>query len=152
MLGIDPLVNYNFFVEIDGITIGQFRECEGLSINVKVIEHRAMTLGGKTKLRKLPGQISYDDIVLKRGKINDDSFWKWIGQVQSGDIDGARKTGHIVIYDFAGGKGSAFEFKFGWPTEVEIGKLQAFGNEVLVETCKITHEGLTHTPATNPGS
>ena len=144
MLGLDPLVNYHFAVMIDGMVIGQFRECEGLSINVKVIEHRSMAPDGKVVYRKLPGQISYDDIVLKRGKIQDGVFWDWIAQVQKGDIDGARKSGTIIVYDFGGLKGTAFTFKFGWPMEVEVAKLQAFGNEVLVESVKITHEGLEH--------
>src|SRR5690349_21303 len=99
-LGLDPLVSYNFFVMIDGITVAQFKECDGLSIQVKVIEHRAQQLKGQPLMKKLPGSIVYEDIVLKRGKVSDQAFWTWIKQVQDGGIDAARKTGTIVLYDF----------------------------------------------------
>ena len=39
-IGIDPIASYAFHVEIDSITIAQFKEVDGLSISVGVIEHR----------------------------------------------------------------------------------------------------------------
>ena len=49
-LGLDPLVNFKFWVVIDGITVAQFRECDGLSISVKVIEHRSPGVSGAAPL------------------------------------------------------------------------------------------------------
>ena len=146
-IGFDPLVNFKFWVVIDGITVAQFRECDGLSISVKVIEHRSPAVAGlgPPVLRKLPGQVSFEDIVLKRGKINDHAFWKWMLTVQKGKVDEARKTGSIVLYDFAAAQATEFTFKEGWPSMVEVDKLQAHGNDVLLETVRITHEGLAVT-------
>jgi phage tail-like protein len=142
-LGLDPIASYNFFVSIDGITVAQFKECDGLSIQVKVIEHRSQQLKGLPILRKLPGSVVYEDIVLKRGKVNDDMFWRWILTVQNGDVDAARKTGTIMLFDYTRAIATQFQFRDGWPSMVEVGKLQSGSDTVLLETVKITHEELT---------
>ena len=36
----EPLVNFNFLVEIDGITRAAFHEASGLDSTIDVIEHR----------------------------------------------------------------------------------------------------------------
>jgi phage tail-like protein len=141
-LGLDPLVSYNFFVVIDGIAVAQFKECDGLSIQVKVIEHRSQQLQGQPLMKKLPGSVVFEDITLRRGKVNDQSFWNWIYTVQMGHVDQARKTGSIVLYDFMKASATEFTFRDGWPSMVEVGKLQSGSDTVLLETVKITHEEL----------
>lgn len=42
---VDPYVNYNFLVEIDGITRAAFQDCTGFDSTIDVIEHRE---GGRT--------------------------------------------------------------------------------------------------------
>jgi phage tail-like protein len=37
---VDPYKNYNFRIEIDGITVAGFSECTGLSSEVEIIEYR----------------------------------------------------------------------------------------------------------------
>ena len=64
-IGLDPIASYSFFINVDGLTIAQFKECDGLSIQVKVIEHRATQLKGQPLMRKLPGSVVFEDIVLK---------------------------------------------------------------------------------------
>ncbi len=123
-------------------TIAQFKEVEGLSISVGVIEHKANKLLGQPIMKKLPGSVKFDDIVLRRGKIADPAFWTWIKLVQDGKIDEARKNGSVVLYDYARGEVSRFNFEAGWPSKVEVGKLQAGSDTVLLETVTITHENL----------
>ena len=143
MAGItDPLTNYSFAVEIDSLTIAQFKEVNGLGITVGVIENRANKAGGLPVLQKLPGSVKYEDIHLSRGKVNDKSFWDWIKKVQDGKIDEARKNGSIILYDLAHGEVSRFHFFQGWPSKVEIGKLAAGGDQVLLESVVITIEKL----------
>jgi phage tail-like protein len=93
-------------------------------------------------MKKLPGTVRFEDIILSRGKVSDAAFWTWIKQVQDGAIDAARKDGSIVLFDYAHGEVSRFNFKQGWPCKVEIGKLQAATDTVLLETVTITHEQL----------
>jgi phage tail-like protein len=65
----DPYTNFNFLVEIDGITRAAFHECSGFDSTIDVIEHREG--GENTTLRKCAGMTKYSNIVLKRG-ITDD--------------------------------------------------------------------------------
>ena len=141
-IGIDPIATYAFHVNVSGVTIAQFKEADGLSISIGVIEHRANKLTSLPVMKKLPGTVRFEDIVLARGKVNDAAFWTWIKQVQDGQIDQARKDGSIVLFDYAHGEVSRFNFKQGWPCRVQIGKLQAGADSVLLETITITHEQL----------
>lgn len=141
-LTADPIATYAFHVEIDSVTIAQFKEVDGLSISIGVIEHRANALKGQPVMRKLPGAVKFEDIVLSRGKVNDAAFWTWIKTVQDGKIDEARKSGSIVLFDYGHLEVSRFNFRAGWPSKVEVGKLQAGIDSVLLETVTITHEHL----------
>ncbi|MGZ8694105.1 MAG: phage tail protein [Gaiellaceae bacterium] len=141
-IGEDALAGYSFSVEIDGVMVAQFKEVSGLSAEIQTIEHRENTLKGLPVLKKLPGAQKWGDLSLKRGRTDSTALWDWIKQVQSGDIDGARKNGSVVLYDYKHGEVSRFNFQNGWPSKVSLGSLQAGGNDVLVEECTITHEGV----------
>ena len=60
----DPYRNYNFRVELDGLIVGSFAECSGLSATTETIEYRE---GGDYTVHKLPGKTTYGDITLKWG-------------------------------------------------------------------------------------
>ena len=141
-IGTDPIVTYAFSVEVDGMTIAQFQEASGISIEISVIEHKENKLGGLPVMKKLPGHVKYADIVLKRGKVSDKDFWEWIKKVQNGDIDGARKNGSIVIRDYTHGEQQRFNFENGWPSKVEVSGGNAKSDEVMIESVTITHEAL----------
>ena len=138
----DPIATYAYHVEIDSITVAQFKQVSGLSISVGVIEHRANKLMGQPIMKKLPGAVKFDDIVLSRGKVADQAFWSWIKLVQDGKISEARKSGSIVLFDYAHGEINRFNFEQGWPSKIEVGKLEAGADSVLLETVTITHENL----------
>ena len=138
----DPIATYAYHVEIDSITVAQFKQVTGLSISVGVIEHRANKLLGQPIMKKLPGAVKFDDIVLSRGKVADQAFWSWIKLVQDGKISEARKSGSIVLFDYAHGEINRFNFEQGWPSKIEVGKLEAGSDSVLLETVTITHENL----------
>src|SRR5215475_6909964 len=139
-IGEDALAGYSFSVEIDGVSIAQFKEVSGLSAEIQTIEHRENKQGGLPVLKKLPGARKFGDITLKRGKTNSKTVWDWLKKVQDGDIDGARKNGSIVLYDYKHGEVSRFHFMNAWPSKVSLGSMQAQGNDILLEECVITHE------------
>jgi phage tail-like protein len=139
---LDPLATYSFGVEIDGITIAQFKEVSGLGISIGVIENRGNQPGALPVLQKMPGSVKYDDIHLSRGKVSDPAFWDWIKTVQEGKIDQARKDGAVILYDYSRGEVTRFNFFGGWPSRVEIGKLSAGADSVLLESVVIAIERL----------
>jgi phage tail-like protein len=141
-IGEDAIGNYAFQIEIDGVTIAQFREVSGLSTEIQPIEHKENKVGGLPVIKKLPGVMKWGDLVLKRGKTDDAAFWKWIQEVQDGKIDSARRNGSVVLFDYEHGEKVRFNFTNAWPSKVSIGSLQAGGSEVAIEECTIVHEGL----------
>jgi len=139
---VDPLASYSFGVEITGVTIAQFKEVSGLGVSIGVIENRSNQVGGQPILQKMPGSVKYDDIHLSRGKVADPAFWEWIKTVQDGKIDQARKDGSIILFDVMHGEVTRFNFFNGWPSRVDIGKLSAGADSVLLESVTITIERL----------
>jgi phage tail-like protein len=130
----DPIASYNFFLEIQGETYAQFKEVSGVGITIGVIEHRANTALAKPVVQKFPGAVKYEDIHLSRGKVSDPAFWKWIKQIQDGQFDSAKRDGSIILYDFPHAELTRFHFFGAWPYKVEIGKLQAGADSVLIES------------------
>jgi len=141
-IGEDAIGNYAFQIEVDKMTIAQFKEVSGLTAEIQVIEHRENKPKGIPIVKKLPGARKWGDLVLKRGKTDSADFWKWIKEVQDGKIDSARRNASIVLYDFELGEKARFNITNAWPSKVNIGNLQAGGSEVVIEECTIVHEGL----------
>lgn len=135
---VDPYVNYNFLVEIDGITRAAFQDCTGFDSTIDVIEHREG--GENTTLRKLPGMTKYSNIVLKRGITDDQELYKWHREAIKGNLD--RRNGSIVLLDRAGQEVSRWNFVRAWPSKWDGPDLNAEGNDVAVETLELAHEGV----------
>ena len=138
----DALGAYNFQIEVDGITLAQFKEVSGLSIEIKVIEHEEVTPGGVPIIKKIPGPKKWGDITLKRGKTEDKGWWEWINTIHQGNITGGHRNGSIVLYDYALGEKARWNFINAWPSKVSVSGLKAGGSEVVVEECTLVHEGL----------
>lgn len=141
-IGEDALGNYAFQVEVDGVTIAQFKEASGLSQEISVIEHQENKPGAIPVTKKLPGIAKWGDITLKRGQTNDAGWWKWMKEVSEGKIDSARRNASIVLYDYERGEQLRFNVFNAWPSKLTVGGLQAGGTEVVVEEVTLVHEGL----------
>jgi phage tail-like protein len=142
-IGEDALANYAWQIEVDGITLAQFKEVSGLSIEVSVIEHQENKPKGIPVMKKLPAAQKFSDITLKRGMTTDKGWWAWVKEVQEGKIDKARRGAAIVLYDYERGEKMRFNITNAWPSKISIGSLQAGGSEVTVEEVTLVHEGLT---------
>jgi phage tail-like protein len=134
----DPYSAFNFIVEIDGVIVGGFAECGGLTTETDVIEYREGT-EDITK-RKLPGQAKYTNITLKRGYTQSHELWEWRLQVINGRTQ--RRSGTIQLLDEARQPALKWNFREGWPSKWEGPALNAKNNEVAIESMDITHEGL----------
>jgi phage tail-like protein len=142
-IGDDSLAGYHFSIEIDSVTIAQFREVSGLNAEISTIEQRQNNAKGLPLMKKLPGAQKFGDITLKRGRTDSNDLWTWLKSVQDGKIDDARKSGSIVLYDYSGEEKSRFNFLNAWPSKVSLASMQAGGNDILLEECTITHEGIS---------
>jgi phage tail-like protein len=136
----DPYKNFNFVVEIDGISIAAFCEVSGLVSETEVIEYRNGSDKTST-VRKLPGLTRYANIVLKRGVTQDNQLWLWRKAIEQGTPD--RRSGVIVLLDDERNPVRRWRFSEGWITKFDGPDLNAKGNDVAIETIEIAHEGLT---------
>jgi len=135
----DPFRNFNFLVEIDGITQASFIECSGLEATTEVIETREG--GSNTTVYKLPGKTAYSDITLKWGVTASREMWLWRQGVIEGNL--SRRNGSIVLYDLANRNEVArWNFVNAWPSKWDGPALNAKGNDIAVESLVIAHEGI----------
>ena len=135
---IDPYMNFNFWVEIDGITQAGFQEFSGLDSTTDPVEYREG--GENTTVRKLPGKTTYSDITLKWGITDSDELWKWRKSVVNGRIE--RKNGSIILMDREGNEKIRWNFINAWPSKWEGPSFDAKANDIAIETLTIAHEGI----------
>lgn len=137
---VDPYLNFNFLVELDGIAQASFTECSGLGATTEVIETRQG--GDNTTVYKLPGKTTYSDLTLKWGLTSSEELWYWRAQVIAGTV--VRKTGSVVVYDLTNQVEVArWTFVNAWPSKWEGPAFNAKGTDIAIETLVIAHEGIT---------
>ena len=134
----DPYGNFNFLVEIDGITRAAFQECSGFDATIDVTEQREG--GDNQTVRKLPGLTNYSNIQLKWGMTDDDELYDWHRKAVLGDIE--RKNGSIVLLNRKGEEVKRWNFVRAWPTKWDGPDFNATSSEVAIESLEIVHEGL----------
>jgi phage tail-like protein len=139
---MDPISAHQFALEIQGITEATFREASGFGSEHQIIEQKEQSAKGNTVIRKIPGTLKWQNITLKRGMTSNSEMWKWRQQVIDGGIEKARLDGSIVGYDEDGNEKIRYNFRRGWPSKWESTAMNAGGNEPVIETIEITHEGL----------
>jgi phage tail-like protein len=137
-LRIDPFKSYNFLVEVEGIVVGGFMSVDGLASRTEV---RTVREGGVNDTEyKLPGQITYSDLVLKAGITALDPMWLWYKATLDGAVK--RKNGSIYILDDQGIPCVWWDFFNAWPTEWQGPSLDASQNLVACQSFTLAHEGI----------
>jgi len=134
----DPLPNFNFLIEIDGITQGGFTDCSGLGATTEPVE---INEGGfNSASRKFVGRTKQNNLTLKWGLTLSHELYDWYRDTVNGKIQ--RKDGSIVVLDLEGKERARWNFFRAWPTKWTGPDLTAKGNDVGVETLELAHEGL----------
>ena len=136
---VDPYGNFNFLVEIDGITRAAFHEVSGFDSTIDVIEHREG--GENTTVRKLPGMTKHSNIVLKWGLADDSDLYNWHRDAVNGKVQ--RRNGSIVLLDRQGQERMRWNFVNAWPSKWDGPDFNAEGNDIAIETLELAHEGVT---------
>jgi len=139
----DPLRNFRYRLEIDGIVQAGFSEVAIGDSTVKPIEYRD---GNEiTTVRKLKGLTKYANLTMKWGLTDSKELADWHHQVIE-DIDmvdgKVRRTVVIHIQNEAGQDKSSYEIVNAWPTKYDPSDLNGKGNEVAIETLELVNEGM----------
>jgi phage tail-like protein len=135
---VDPYRNFNFLVEIGGITQAGFSDCTGFGSSTDPIEYREG--GENTTVRKLPGMTKHTNITLKWGLTDSKELYDWYREIVSGKVD--RRNGSIVLLDLDGKEKVRWNFFQGWPTKWDGPDFSAKGTDVAIETLELAHEGI----------
>jgi phage tail-like protein len=143
MPAVDPFASPWFAIEFQGQITGAFRECSGLGSQNEVIEEKAAGPDGKPILKKIPGNLKFNNITLKQGITDDMDMWKWRQMVEQGKINDARKNGAVVLYSLEGSEVARWNFVNAWPSRISGPSVNATSNEVAIEELEITIEGYT---------
>ncbi len=138
MARIDPYRNFNFLVEIDGITQAGFSDCSGFGSSTDPIEYREG--GENTTARKLPGLTKHNNITLKWGITDSRELYDWYRDVVTGKVK--RKNGSIIVLDVDGKEHVRWNFFNAWPSKWDGPAFTAKGNDIAVETLELAHEGI----------
>jgi phage tail-like protein len=136
----DPLRNFRFRVEIDGIQAAAFSEVVIAPTTTEVIEYREGS--EPSRVRKLPGLTKFGTVTLKRGVTTSLELVNWHLQVVRGQMAAARKQISIVVLDDAGQDVARFVVADAWPIKYDPGDLNAKGNEVFIELLELANEGI----------
>jgi phage tail-like protein len=136
----DPYRSFNFRLESDGIELGAFSECSGLTADGDAVDYREGT-DKQLSVRKLVGLRKYTNITLKRGYTQHTSLWDWYAQI--GDSSFRRRDVTIILMDEDRKDVMSWQARDAWVNKIEGPSFKASGNEVAIESVEIVHEGLT---------
>jgi len=136
----------NFLFEVDGQTIGLFGEISGLEVNVETVTYAE---GGENGfVHKLPGRLTWPNIVLRRGITNSDTLFTWVNKTAGPNFESNtdKLTRHTAAITLVGSDGTrlrswtiqgAFAVRWSGP------KLAVDSGEGASEELELAHHGFT---------
>lgn len=133
----DPLRNFRFRLEIDGIQQAGFSEVTGFDVTTDPIDYREGT--DPTHVRKLPGLTKYGNVVLKWGITSSTALYDWHRQIVDGNI--VRKNVSIIGVNEAGDDTVRWNIVEAWPSKYDPSDFNAKGNDVAIESVELVNEG-----------
>ncbi|RYE81497.1 MAG: phage tail protein [Hyphomicrobiales bacterium] len=132
----DPFTNFRFLVEIEGVQRGGFARVKGMGREIKLDTYRE---GGLNDYEhKLLNQVTYGNIILERGLV-DDYMWSWHDRTVDGDIERRRLT--IVLRDAQESEVWRWLVDGAIPVKWSGSDLDAGSAAVLVESIELAHRG-----------
>jgi phage tail-like protein len=135
----DPYLNMNFLVQIDNLEAAGFSEVELPEAVVEAVEYREGA-DRQASPRLLPGRVRYGRLVLRRGFAGDATLFQWWREIADGTVD--RRDVVVVLLDESRSPVARWQLRRAWPAKIEASDLNASGNEVVIETLELAHEGL----------
>lgn len=138
----DPLLGFNFMLELSGAVAGYFTECSGVGSEHEIVEHKVVDKQGHEIVRKIPGRLKWQDVTLKRGVTSDLNIWTWREDVVQGKMVEARKNVTITMMDRGYQPVGIWHFSNAWPSKVTGPTFKADDNSFGVEEVTIVHEGM----------
>lgn len=140
-------MSMRFRVSVDGINLGSWATCAGLSVEFK---NRRVNEGGNYEYSViLPERVEYRAVTLRRAMSPQESaiVQRWLTGVVSGwyNADSPRdygpRTAEIELFDAAGAVVAAWTLRNVFPSRWSGPDLDATGSRIAVEALELVHEG-----------
>lgn len=136
----DPLRNFRFRVEIDGLPSAAFSEATIGATTTDVIEYREGS--DPPHARKLSGLTKFGNVTLKRGVTKSQDLSDWHKQAMTQGSSASRRRVVVAVQDESGQDMTLFVISEAWPVKYEVSDLNAKGGDVLIELLELTNEGI----------
>lgn len=133
-----------FLFEVDGVEIGTFTEVSGLELDVGVEE---LEEGGQNQfVHKLPGRMTWPNLVLKRGMTKGDELFAWVRKSSGDGFAGEgskieRKSAAVTLINDKGDRMRAWELDGAFPVRWRGPSFVASSNDLAAEELEIAHHG-----------
>jgi phage tail-like protein len=140
----DRVTGASFLVEVDGVEIGRFMEITGLEVEVGV---ESIEEGGENGYsHKLPGRMSWPNLVLKRGITQNDGLLEWLNKSSGEGFTGQgnklnRSSAAITLMGPGGKRIRAWNFDGAFPIKWRGPSFAADSTDMAVEELEIAHHG-----------
>jgi phage tail-like protein len=141
-------MSMRFRVSVDGINLGSWATCAGLSVDFK---HKRVNEGGNYEHSViLPERVEYKAVTLRRAMSQHESavVQRWLGEVVSGWYKAASprdfgpRTAEIELFDASGRTPVAsWTLRNVYPARWAGPDLDAAGSRVAIEALELVHEG-----------
>ncbi|MCL6590422.1 MAG: phage tail protein [Firmicutes bacterium] len=138
----DPYRNFRFKVVIDGIQLkGGFTEATIPDSSTDPVDYREGT--DPVHQRKLSGLTKWGNITLKKGLTDSMDLYNWRKSVEQKGALNNRKNLSLILVDEEGADKAQWDIVEAWPIKYDPSDFNAKGNEVVIETLELVHEGVT---------
>jgi len=138
----DPLVGFQFAIEVGGMVTGYFTECGGIGSENEIAETKTVTDTGQEVVLKVPGRLKFGDVTLKRGITDNLQIWEWRQLVEEGKLKDARKNCSVIMFDRNYTPAARWDFVNAWPSKVSGPDVKSDSNDFGVEEMVLVHEGM----------
>lgn len=135
----DPYLNFNFLVQIDGDTLSGATEVDLPEGRIEIATYREG--GARSNVsRRLPGDVKFGPLVLRRGFSGDRALFQWWRNVADGNLD--RRNVVVLLRDQRGQEVARWAFQDCVPTKYAGPSFNARGNEIAIESIELDVEDM----------
>jgi phage tail-like protein len=130
-------VNLYFHVTLDGMNLGDWTKCEGLTVEYEVEEYKE---GGQNGfIHRLPGRVKYQNIKLTRPlDSRSREVLRYLASVQE-NLE--RQTGSIELRDAANAQVIRWKLDGVYPVKWTGPTMDVSANNVATEALELSHQG-----------
>lgn len=147
--GIDHLfqaaggTSATFLVEVDGAPVGRFSECQGLEVELSVETFEEGGVHGF--VHKLPGRLTWPNLVLTRGTTWDNALFEWFNRAAGDgfvkDRKVVRETVAVTLLSSSGKRLRGWNLFDAMPVKWTGPDLSTGTDEVTTERLEVAHHG-----------